>query len=76
MKRLLEETKKALGAVDVLVNNAGVFQFDPIEHITEEEFRREFNTNVLGTIMATQEALKYFPESCLWRIPTQAAVEA
>lgn len=63
VKRLFEETRKVLGAVDVLVNNAGVFQFDPIENITEEEFHREFNTNVLGTIMATQEALKYFPGS-------------
>ena len=60
MKRLFEETRKAFGSVDVLVNNAGVFQFDPLEEITEEEFHREFDTNVLGTILATQEALKYF----------------
>jgi 3-oxoacyl-[acyl-carrier protein] reductase len=60
VKRLFEETRKAFGSVDVLVNNAGVFQFDPLEEITEEEFHREFDTNVLGTILATQEALKYF----------------
>ena len=60
VKRLFEETRKAFGSVDVLVNNAGVFQFDPLEEITEEEFHREFDTNVLGTILATQQALKYF----------------
>jgi 3-oxoacyl-[acyl-carrier protein] reductase len=63
VKRLFEETKKAFGSVDVLVNNAGVFQFEPFEAITEKEFHREFDTNVLGTILATQEALKYFPRS-------------
>jgi len=63
VKRMFEETKKALGSVDVLVNNAGVFQFDPIEAITEKEFHREFDINVLGTILATQEALKYFPRT-------------
>ena len=63
VKQLFELTKKAFGAVDVLVNNAGVFQFDPLEAITEKEFHREFDTNVLGTILATQEALNYFPPS-------------
>ena len=63
VKRMFEETKKALGSVNVLVNNAGVFQFDPIEAITEKEFHREFDINVLGTILATQEALNYFPRT-------------
>jgi 3-oxoacyl-[acyl-carrier protein] reductase len=58
--RLFEQTRKAFGALDVLVNNAGVFKFDPLEAVTEEEFHREFNTNVLGTILTTQEAVKYF----------------
>jgi 3-oxoacyl-[acyl-carrier protein] reductase len=53
-------TKKAFGSLDVLVNNAGIFQFDPLESVTEEEFHREFNTNVLGLILTTQEAVKYF----------------
>ena len=63
VKRMFEETKKALGSVDVLVNNAGVFQFHPLEAITETEFHREFDINVLGTILVTQEALKYFPRT-------------
>jgi 3-oxoacyl-[acyl-carrier protein] reductase len=60
VQRLFEETKKAFGSLDVLVNNAGVFKFEPLEAVTEEEFHREFNTNVLGTILASREALKYF----------------
>ena len=63
VKRLFEEAKQAFGSIDVLVNNAGVFQFKPFEDITEKEFHREFDTNVLGTILATQEALKYFPRT-------------
>ena len=63
VKRLFEETVKAFGWIDVLVNNAGVFKFGPIEEVTEEEFHREFNTNVLGNVLATQEALKHFPRS-------------
>jgi 3-oxoacyl-[acyl-carrier protein] reductase len=63
VKRLFEQTKRAFGSIDVLVNNAGVFQFEPVEAITENEFHRHFDINVLGTILATQEALKYFPRS-------------
>jgi 3-oxoacyl-[acyl-carrier protein] reductase len=60
VKRLFTETKKAFGKVDVLVNNAGIYKFEPLEAVTEEEFHRQFNTNVLGPILATQEAAKYF----------------
>ncbi|WGJ14114.1 glucose 1-dehydrogenase [Methylocapsa sp. D3K7] len=60
VQRLFAETKKAFGALDVLVNNAGVFEFAPLEAVTESEFHREFNINVLGTILATKEALNYF----------------
>jgi 3-oxoacyl-[acyl-carrier protein] reductase len=60
VRRLFAATKEAFGALDVLVNNAGVFQFDPLEAVTEDEFHREFNINVLGTLLATQEALKHF----------------
>jgi len=61
--RLFEETKSAFGAVDILVNNAGVYEFAPIEEITEEHFQRQFNTNVLGLLLATQGAVKNFTES-------------
>jgi len=60
VKRLFAETKKAFGRLDVLVNNAGVYQFATLGDITEEQFHRQFNTNVLGLILATQEAEKLF----------------
>lgn len=60
VKRLFDETKRAFGRLDVLVNNAGVYAFAPLEGVTETEFHREFNTNVLGLILATQEAVKHF----------------
>src|SRR5467141_149003 len=60
IERLFAETKKAFGQLDILVNNAGVYRFDPLEAVTETEFHRQFNTNVLGLILATQEAVKHF----------------
>jgi len=60
IERLFAETKKAFGRLDILVNNAGVYQFASIEESTEEEFHRQFNTNVLGLILATQEAIRHF----------------
>src|SRR3977135_954263 len=60
IERLFAETKKAFGRLDILVNNAGVYQFAPLEDATESEFHREFNTNVLGLILAIQEAVKHF----------------
>jgi 3-oxoacyl-[acyl-carrier protein] reductase len=60
VRRMFEATKKAFGSLDVLVNNAGVYKFHPLEEVTEGEFHRQFNTNVLGSILATQEAVKYF----------------
>jgi len=60
VKQLFAETKKAYGRVDVLVNNAGVYKFLPLEDNTEDEFHREFNINVLGTLLATQEAARHF----------------
>jgi 3-oxoacyl-[acyl-carrier protein] reductase len=58
--RLFTETKKAFGQLDVLVNNAGVYEFGPLENVTEEHFHRQFNVNVLGLLLTTQEAVKHF----------------
>ncbi len=60
VQRLFKEAKKAFGSLDVLVNNAGVYKFEPLEAVTEEEFHRQFNTNVLGLLLATREAVQYF----------------
>ena len=60
VRRLFAETKKAFDTLDVLVNNAGVYKLLPLEEITEDEFHREFNINVLGTILATKEAVTHF----------------
>jgi 3-oxoacyl-[acyl-carrier protein] reductase len=60
VKRLFAETKAKLGAPSILVNNAGVYTFGPLEAVTEEEFHRQFDTNVLGTILATREAVSAF----------------
>jgi 3-oxoacyl-[acyl-carrier protein] reductase len=57
---LFAETKKAFGRLDVLVNNAGIYQFAPLENITEEHFHDQFNLNVLGLILATQKAAEAF----------------
>jgi 3-oxoacyl-[acyl-carrier protein] reductase len=63
VQRIFAETKKAFGKLDVLVNNAGVYQFSPIEEVNEELFHRLFNTNVLGALLATREAVKLFGDN-------------
>jgi 3-oxoacyl-[acyl-carrier protein] reductase len=60
VERLFAEVTKAFGKIDVLVNNAGVYEFTPLEEVREQQFHRMFDTNVLGIILATQEALKHF----------------
>jgi 3-oxoacyl-[acyl-carrier protein] reductase len=60
IERLFSETKKAFGRVDILVNNAGIYEFAPLEAITEEHFHKHFDLNVLGLILASKEAAKYF----------------
>jgi 3-oxoacyl-[acyl-carrier protein] reductase len=57
--RLFDETIKAFGKVDILVNNAGVYEFLPLENITEEHFHKQFDLNVLGLLLTTQEAVKH-----------------
>jgi 3-oxoacyl-[acyl-carrier protein] reductase len=60
INRLFAEAKKAFGRLDVLVNNAGIYEFAPLEEVTAEHFHRQFDLNVLGLILASQEAVKHF----------------
>jgi 3-oxoacyl-[acyl-carrier protein] reductase len=60
IKRLFVETKKAFGQLDILVNNAGIYEFAPLENVTPEHFHKMFDLNVLGLILASQEAAQYF----------------
>jgi len=59
IQRLFAEAKRAFGRVDVLVNNAGVYEFAAIEQVTPEHFHKQFDLNVLGLILTTQEALRH-----------------
>lgn len=59
IQRLFAEAKRAFGRVDILVNNAAVYEFAPIEEVTAEHFHRQFDLNVLGLLLTTQEALRY-----------------
>ncbi len=61
--RLFEQTQAKPGRPSILVNNAGVFSFGPLEALTEDDFHRQFNTNVLGALLATQQAAGAFPGS-------------
>jgi 3-oxoacyl-[acyl-carrier protein] reductase len=63
IQRLFKTTRDSFGAPDILVNNAGIYQFSPLEGVTEQEFHRQFNTNVLGSVLAIREGLKYFKPS-------------
>ncbi|HEY1860634.1 MAG TPA: glucose 1-dehydrogenase, partial [Gemmataceae bacterium] len=60
IKRLFAETKKAFGKLDILVNNAGIYEFAPLEAITAEHFHKQYDLNVLGLLLTTQEAVKHF----------------
>jgi 3-oxoacyl-[acyl-carrier protein] reductase len=60
VERLFAEAEKAFGKIDIVVNNAGVYEFMPLEDATEKQFHRMFDVNVLGMLLVTQEALKHF----------------
>jgi 3-oxoacyl-[acyl-carrier protein] reductase len=60
--RLFAETKKAYGKLDILVNNAGIYDFKPLGDITADHFHKQFNLNVLGLLLTTQEAVKLIGE--------------
>jgi len=60
IERLFAESRKAFGQLDILINNAGIYEMVPLGQITAEHFHRQFDLNVLGLILATQEAIKHF----------------
>src|SRR5204863_2045678 len=60
IQRLFAETKKTFDRLDVLVNNAGIYEFAPLENVTPELFHKQFDLNVLGLVLATQQAVKHF----------------
>jgi 3-oxoacyl-[acyl-carrier protein] reductase len=60
IRRLFASANKAFGRLDVLVNNAGIFEFAPLEEVTPEHFHKLFDLNVLGLILASQEAVRHF----------------
>lgn len=60
IRRLFEDGKRAFGRIDILVNNAGIYNFAPIEEVTPEFFHKMFDLNVLGLLLASQEAVKHF----------------
>lgn len=63
IQRLFAEARTTFGRLDILVNNAGVYEFLPLENVTSEHFHRQFDLNVLGLLLASREAAKYFGDS-------------
>jgi len=57
---LVAKVTRDLGPITTLVNNAGIYDFSPIEGVTPEHFHKQFNVNVLGLILTTQAALTQF----------------
>jgi 3-oxoacyl-[acyl-carrier protein] reductase len=60
VERLFSATEKAFGKIDILVNNAGIYDFSPLDEITEQQFHKHFDVNVLGLLLATQEGVRHF----------------
>lgn len=60
VRHLFEAAEAAFGVPDIIVNNAGVFSFGPIETVAEGEIERQFATNVFGTLFVIQEAVRRF----------------
>jgi 3-oxoacyl-[acyl-carrier protein] reductase len=59
-KKLVAGAVQAFGPIDILVNNAGVYEFAPLDALTPEHFHKQFNLNVLGLLLTTQEAARHF----------------
>jgi 3-oxoacyl-[acyl-carrier protein] reductase len=60
IQRLFSEARLAFGRVDIVINNAGIYEFQPLENVTAEHFNKQFNLNVLGLLLVSKEAAKYF----------------
>ncbi|MBI4780854.1 MAG: glucose 1-dehydrogenase [Oscillatoriophycideae cyanobacterium NC_groundwater_1537_Pr4_S-0.65um_50_18] len=60
VEQLFAKTQQTFGKLDILVNNAAIYQYQPLEEITEQHFYEHFNLNVLGLLFATQQAVKHF----------------
>lgn len=60
IEQLFNQTQKALGKVDILINNAGIYEFSPLDSITESHFDKQFDINVRGLLLASREAVKHF----------------
>jgi 3-oxoacyl-[acyl-carrier protein] reductase len=58
--RLFADTKKAFGKLDILINNAGIYEFLPLENVSSPHFHKQFDLNVLGLLLTSQEAVKHF----------------
>ena len=54
IKAGVAEAEATIGGIDILVNNAGIFNMAPIEEITPEDYRRQYDVNVGGTIFTCQ----------------------
>ena len=78
VKKIFAETKQAFGRLDILVNNAGIYNLLPLEEVTEDDFHRHFNINVLGLLLATKEAAKLFGDAggSVINIGSKGAVDA
>lgn len=60
VESLFVKTEQVFGRLDILVNNAGIYEYLPLEDITEEHFHKQFDLNVLGLILTSQQGAKYF----------------
>ena len=60
IERLFAAATTTFGRVDILVNNAGIYEFAPLDGVTEENFHKQFDLNVLAPLLASREAVKYF----------------
>lgn len=62
VERLAADTAAALGPIDILVNNAGVYEFSPLDGLTAAHFHRQFDVNVLGLLLVSQQAVRHFAD--------------